>query len=217
MTEAEKQLTRDVVAWYARELELGQPPFKGADVQFLVPEMNDDYEADTFRFSRARWLRAGAYAALFGLLLSALVFLWASWFSPVNILFFALTFALVWFFPVLAVVLRERAVVVYYGPGGEREVAEALTRDMAHQVALAYFNAGPLRECLHALVDVLLFPLALSYQEGVAAWFAAAYLKEREQDDTPPKSLRARNGRRLAWLVGRVAGRRAMLFVLRYG
>lgn len=217
MTEAEKQLTKDVVDWFAGTLGLGPPRLKGAKVRFLEPEMDDDYEADTFLFSRSRQLRAAAYAALFGLLLAAPVFAWANWFSPVNILFFALTFALVWFFPVLAVVLRERAVIVHYGPGGEREAGGNLTRDLAHQVALVYFNANPFRECLHALVDVLLFPLALSYQEGLAAWFAAQYLREREVEAGPPPSIRARNGRRLAWLVGRVAGRRAMLLLLRYG
>ncbi|MBU1248425.1 MAG: hypothetical protein KKB70_06995 [Proteobacteria bacterium] len=209
MTDAEKELTRDVVAWFSQTWGMGTLRLKATDFHFLTPELDDDYKPDTFAFSRARWLRATGYALLFGLLFAVFVFLWAGWFSPVNILFFALTFALVWFFPVLAVVLRERAIIVYYGPGLERE--------LAHQVALAYLNSHPVRECLHALMDVLLFPFVLSYQEGLAAWFAEAYLRDRgEVGNAGLAPLRARGGRRLAWLVGKLAGRRALRFLLRY-
>lgn len=209
MTEAEKELTKDVVAWYAKTWNLGPPGLKRSDVQFLQPEIGDDYEYDTFRFSRARFYRVALYSALFGLLLACVVFAWAEWFSVVTITFFALTFGLVWFFPILAVVLRERAVIVYYGPG--------LERDLAHQMALWYLNANPVRECLHALVDAIIFPFALSYQEGLAAWLAAEYIRQRDADSTPSPSIRARNGRRLAWLVGKLAGRRALRFLLRWG
>ncbi len=209
MTEAEKDLTRDVIAWYAKNWDLGLPRLEATDIQFLVPELGDDYEPDTFVFSRSRWLRVTAYAALFSLFFVLLVFLWASWFSLVNILFFTLTFALVWFFPVLAVVLRERGVIVFYGPGMERE--------LAHQVALAYFNAPPIRECLHAFIDVLLFPLALSWQEGLAAWFAREYLRERGEEELGVVPLRARTGRVLAWLIGKTFGRSFMRFLIRFG
>lgn len=210
MNELERELTRDVAAWFARDMRLGKPPFSASDVRFLQPGVTDEYEPDTFVLSRARLRRVVAYGAVQGLIVSGVVFLWARWFSPANILFFALMAALVWFIPFLAGTLRERAVIVFYGPG--------LERDLAHQFALAYHNRTPLREFLHAFFDALLFPLALSWQEGLAAWFAARYLDARDHREHPGTvPLRARNGRRLAWLVARLFGPRALRFLLLHG
>jgi hypothetical protein len=207
MTEAEKELTRDVVAWFVRDMGLGRPPIKGRDVRFLEPGLTDEYERDDFALSPSRWRRVAAYGAVHGLAAAGLAMLWAGWFDPAFLLFLALLCALLWFVPILAGTLRERGVLVFYGPGLERE--------LAHQVALAYHNRTPVRECLHAFFDALLFPLALSWQEGLAAWFAARYLESRGQEEEPGTvPLRARNGRRLAWLVGRLFGPGALRFLL---
>ncbi|MGE4291378.1 MAG: hypothetical protein AB7E32_04120 [Desulfovibrio sp.] len=181
MNNVEKALVRDVLGWFRQDLGLPSLGLKRGGLSFAPPLSEELLEEDPdpgVRLSPSKLRRSALYSLAGGLLLALALFFWARWFSPAAVLFTAFCIALLYFFPLLPGILPDREIVIRYGPHAEQELTRAL--------ALAYLNSNPFREATHALLDALLFPLLLSYQEGLAFWFTREYFRARGRDGFDP-------------------------------
>jgi len=211
MNNAEKALVRDVLGWFRNDLGLPSPGLKRGQLKFRLPRPEEALLEDPdpgLRLTASRWRRCLLYALLGGLLVAGAVFLWARWFHPGVFFFTAFMVALVYFLPILAAIVPDRPVVLEHGPLVEQELVRAL--------ALAYLNRHPLREAAHCLLDALLAPLLLSWQEGLAFWFTRQYFRERGRAGFQPgqMSLRGRITADLLRLPGRIGRGRVLRWFL---
>ncbi|WP_022662159.1 hypothetical protein [Paucidesulfovibrio longus] len=214
MNDSEKALVRDVLGWYRKDLGLPSLGLKRDMLRFAPPLSEELLEADPdpgIRLGGSKLRRAALYSAVGALALALVLFLWAGWFNPGVALFTALCIGLLYFFPLLPSILPDREIVIRYGPRAEQELARAL--------ALAYLNRPAPREAIHALLDALLFPLLLSYQEGLAYWFTREYFRARGRDGFDPSAapLRGRIACDLVSLAARLSKGRLPRLLLLYG
>lgn len=213
MNDAEKALVRDVLGWYRKDLGMPSLGLKRGMLRFAEPQIDDMLGEDPdpgIRLTASKVRRAALYAMLGGMLTALVLFIWAGWFSPIILLFTALTAALVFFFPLLLPILPDRDIVIRYGPSAEQELVRA--------VALAYLNRHPGSEAMHSLLDTLLLPLLLSYQEGLAFWFTREYFRSLQRDGFNPAiaPLRGRIACDLIHLGVRLSNGRFPIFLLRH-
>lgn len=213
MNNAEKALVRDVLGWYRKELGLPSPGLTRGQLRFIPPDQDAALfeDADSgIRLSASKWKRAATYACLAGLLVAFVIFAWAGWFHIGVFLFTSFCIALLYFLPILLALVPDRVIRIEYGPRAEQELVRAL--------ALAYLNHHPVREAAHCLLDALLAPLLLSWQEGMAYWFTREYYRTtgRTGFSKEAASMRGRITADLLWLPARLGGRRLMCGLLRY-
>ncbi|MEF2144357.1 MAG: hypothetical protein V3573_02830 [Desulfovibrionaceae bacterium] len=185
----EKTLVRDVLGWYRKAFDLPALSLGPGQPVFEEPPLDDSLDEEPlegFRLTPGKVRKAVLHSLLGGLLVSLGVLAWGGWFGLANVLFLAFMSALVYFLPVLLCLGRNSVMVIRYGPHAEQ--------DLVREVALAYFNRNPVREAVHALLDALLWPLALSLQEGLAHWFVREYFLAGERPGFSPRRvpLRAR-------------------------
>lgn len=214
MNNAEKALVRDVLGWYRKDLDLPPLGLKRDTLRFAPPLSEELLEEDPdpgVRLGPSKLRRAALHSCLGGLFFALLLFLWAGWFSPLAALFTAFCFALLYLFPLLLSILPDRPIVIVHGPRAEQELVRSL--------ALAYLNSHPLREGAHALLDTLLFPLLLSWQEGLAFWFTREYYRSQGRDGFDPAAapLRGRIACELLSLLVRLGMGGLPRLLLLYG
>lgn len=212
----DKTLIKDCLDWFRAEPGLAPPP-DADQARIIGPAPNatiSQDEAESVPVSRRRFVWALVHSLTLCAALVLVLMAWADWNSPLVFVLTTLVFTLCYGFPVALAVSFERLAVPEsetspaFGPGAQPAA-------LARTLALALYNSSPARRFLHVCVDILLFPLFLSCQEGVAEWAARGYCRDR---DLPlrRRGLRARISALPLALLERFKGPKAVAAVVRY-
>ncbi|MGE4553796.1 MAG: hypothetical protein AB7D57_11825 [Desulfovibrionaceae bacterium] len=208
----EYELVRDCLGFFSSRYGLDRVPRQALRVRVLVPEADDLLDDEDGAWDppvtpsrRRKVLVYGLAAALLLALAGCALAGWPGW----ALFWLAWAcLALSWTWPGCLVVVREAMTL-----DADGDPAPA----MARAVALAFYNEHPVREFLHVLLDLLLLPLLLSCQEGVAVWAERRYCAARGLEGDPAtRSLRGRLSAPLLLGLERLFGPRLPAAVLRW-
>jgi len=86
---------------------------------------------------------------------------------------------------------------------------------LAHEIAHVVHNRHPVRAYAHAVIDLILLPFCLSYQEGIASWAEREYV-HAHSEEMLRKTLRYRLSLLVIRAFERLLGKRFVYFLLKY-
>ena len=211
-------LIKDCLRWFRDVPGIELPP-DADQVRLIGPEPDAAIpldEAEDMPVDRTRILLAAAHSLGLGAVLVLALLLWLGWFSPMSYVFLTLVFSLCYGFPAALAVTRPRLAIPEPDTGTAGEQVHGPGADpgaLARSLALAAYNSNQARLALHVCLDILLLPLFLSCQEGVAHWAARSYCADRGLDYRD--GFRARLSALPLGLLDRLAGPGAVARVIR--
>jgi len=203
---------RDCQEWFQAYLGFHRLPVPAESIRFV----SQNHTASGIFKEELQTFRALSFSLIPGFLIALSVLFYTDGVSeslwnldiPALVLL-TLGYSVFCCFPVLALFLRRKTIVVSRG--------RWQSAILAHELAHAYHNSNAVRSQMHFLIDIVLLPFFISYGEGIATWVEKQYCASRGLPfDLRKYPLRYRSGYRLVAFVAYLLGKRFVTILLKY-
>lgn len=202
-------LIQECRQWYAKRLRLRSSPVRGEDIVFL--RGSSEQKALGWYTNRIDLRRVAVSLWVIGAGIITLMLITGETLGNAVRLTSGVMLAGAAYLPF---VFRRARLFVNWP---RHQCRVELARTLVHEFAHAYHNRW-LRGWFHSALDLILWPFALSYEEGIATWVEAEYCRSNGvRFDVRTLPTKYRRSYEMIASVEHALGRRAVIWLLKFG